>query len=52
MQTTYRKVAMKQRSDPSLFGVLIYQDVEPIDIGGTVGVVSMRAACCRRWHRR
>jgi transcriptional regulator GlxA family with amidase domain len=26
---------------PSLFGVLIYPGVEPIDIGGTVGVVSM-----------
>ncbi len=32
---------MKQRFDPSLFGVVIYQGVEPIDIGGTVGVVSM-----------
>jgi transcriptional regulator GlxA family with amidase domain len=36
MQTTYRL-----RSDPALFGVLIYPGVEPIDIGGTVGVVSM-----------
>jgi transcriptional regulator GlxA family with amidase domain len=32
---------MKPRSAPSLFGVLIYEGVEPIDIGGTVGVVSM-----------
>ncbi|WP_428488265.1 DJ-1/PfpI family protein [Rhodopila sp.] len=32
---------MKQRSGPSLFGVLIYEDVEPIDIGGTLGVISM-----------
>lgn len=32
---------MRQRTDPSLFGVLIYEGVEPIDIGGTVGVVSM-----------
>jgi transcriptional regulator GlxA family with amidase domain len=32
---------MKQRSDPALVGVLIYEGVEPIDIGGTVGVVSM-----------
>ncbi len=32
---------MKQPTDPSLFGVLIYDGVEPIDIGGTVGVVSM-----------
>ncbi len=36
MQTTYRT-----RSDPALFGVLIYQGVEPIDIGGTIGVISM-----------
>jgi transcriptional regulator GlxA family with amidase domain len=36
MQAMYRS-----RSDPALFGVLIYQGVEPIDIGGTVGVVSM-----------
>ena len=36
MQTMYRK-----RSDPALIGVLIYEGVEPIDIGGTVGVVSM-----------
>jgi transcriptional regulator GlxA family with amidase domain len=26
---------------PGLFGVLIYPDVEPIDIGGTAGVLSM-----------
>jgi transcriptional regulator GlxA family with amidase domain len=32
---------MKQPSDPALIGVLIYEGVEPIDIGGTVGVVSM-----------
>jgi transcriptional regulator GlxA family with amidase domain len=32
---------MKQRSESALFGVLIYQGVEPIDVGGTVGVVSM-----------
>lgn len=36
MQTTYR-----QRSDRASIGVLIYEGVEPIDIGGTVGVVSM-----------
>lgn len=30
-----------KRSTPTLFGVLIYPGVEPIDIGGTVGVVSM-----------
>jgi transcriptional regulator GlxA family with amidase domain len=32
---------MKLRSDPGLFGMVIYEGVEPIDIGGTVGVVSM-----------
>jgi transcriptional regulator GlxA family with amidase domain len=32
---------MKQRADPARLGVLIYDGVEPIDIGGTVGVVSM-----------
>jgi putative intracellular protease/amidase len=31
----------RPRSDPALFGVLIYPGVEPIDIGGTVGVISM-----------
>ena len=36
MHPTYRS-----RSDPALFGMLIYPGVEPIDIGGTVGVVSM-----------
>ncbi len=36
MPTRYRS-----RSDPAMFGVLIYPDVEPIDIGGTVGVISM-----------
>ncbi len=32
---------VKQCSESALFGVLIYEGVEPIDIGGTVGVVSM-----------
>jgi transcriptional regulator GlxA family with amidase domain len=32
---------MKLRSSPALVGVLIYDGVEPIDLGGTVGVVSM-----------
>jgi transcriptional regulator GlxA family with amidase domain len=32
---------MKVSSDPALLGVLVYQGVEPIDLGGTVGVVSM-----------
>ena len=32
---------MKQLSDAALIGVVVYDGVEPIDIGGTVGVVSM-----------
>jgi transcriptional regulator GlxA family with amidase domain len=39
-QTAYQR-RMKQRSDPARLGVLIYDGVEPIDLGGTVGVVSM-----------
>jgi transcriptional regulator GlxA family with amidase domain len=32
---------MKALTDPALFGIIIYEGVEPIDIGGTVGVISM-----------
>lgn len=32
---------MKQRNEPSRFGIVVYDGVEPIDIGGTVGVISM-----------
>ena len=32
---------MRQRSEPARFGVVVYPGVEPIDIGGTVGVISM-----------
>lgn len=32
---------MKDRSAPALFGIVVYEGVEPIDIGGTVGVISM-----------
>lgn len=32
---------MKPRDAPSKFGIVIYEDVEPIDVGGTVGVISM-----------
>jgi transcriptional regulator GlxA family with amidase domain len=32
---------VKQRTDHALFGIVIYDGVEPIDIGGTVGVISM-----------
>ena len=32
---------MKDRSAPALFGIVVYEGVEPIDIGGTVGVLSM-----------
>jgi transcriptional regulator GlxA family with amidase domain len=38
MQSMYRA-----RTEPATIGVLIYEGVEPIDIGGTVGVVSMAA---------
>ena len=34
---------MKARTDPALVAVVIYDGVEPIDIGGTIGVVSMAA---------
>src|SRR5260370_41528290 len=32
---------MKPPSSPALLGILIYDGVEPIDLGGTAGVVSM-----------
>ena len=32
---------MKDRNAAALFGIVIYDGVEPIDIGGTVGVISM-----------
>src|ERR1700674_5957801 len=32
---------MKNRNAPARFGIVVYAGVEPIDIGGTVGVVSM-----------
>lgn len=32
---------MKARSEPARIGIVIYDGVEPIDIGGTAGVVSM-----------
>ncbi len=32
---------MKDRNAAALFGIVVYQGVEPIDIGGTVGVISM-----------
>ena len=32
---------MKQGHDETRFGVLIYEGVEPIDLGGTIGVMSM-----------
>lgn len=34
---------MRDRMAPACFGVVIYPGVEPIDIGGTVGVISMAA---------
>lgn len=32
---------MKSRSEAARFGIVIYDGVEPIDIGGTAGVISM-----------
>jgi transcriptional regulator GlxA family with amidase domain len=32
---------MRQRTDAARFGILVYKDAEPIDIGGTIGVLSM-----------
>lgn len=32
---------MRDRKSTALFGIVIYDGVEPIDIGGTVGVLSM-----------
>lgn len=32
---------MKATNEPALVGVVVYEGVEPIDIGGTVGVISM-----------
>jgi transcriptional regulator GlxA family with amidase domain len=32
---------MKARSEPARIGIVIYEGVEPIDVGGTAGVVSM-----------
>ena len=32
---------MKDRTAPALFGIVVYDGVEPIDLGGTVGVISM-----------
>ena len=32
---------MRDRSAAAIFGIVVYQGVEPIDIGGTVGVISM-----------
>jgi hypothetical protein len=32
---------MKDRSEAARLGIVIYEGVEPIDVGGTAGVVSM-----------
>ena len=32
---------MRERNAKALFGIVVYDGVEPIDIGGTVGVISM-----------
>lgn len=32
---------MRALTDPALIGVVVYAGVEPIDVGGTIGVISM-----------
>ena len=32
---------MRSLADPALIGVVLYDGVEPIDVGGTIGVISM-----------
>jgi transcriptional regulator GlxA family with amidase domain len=32
---------MRRRTDPARFAILVYEDVEPIDVGATAGVFSM-----------
>ncbi len=32
---------MRGRNEPARFGIVLYDGVEPIDLGGTIGVVSM-----------
>lgn len=32
---------MKSRSEPARIGIVVYDGVEPIDLGGTAGVISM-----------
>jgi len=34
---------MRRRDEPARFGVVLFDGVEPIDLGGTIGVVSMAA---------
>jgi transcriptional regulator GlxA family with amidase domain len=36
-----QETGVKQRTDATRFGIVVYAGVEPIDIGGTVGVISM-----------
>ncbi len=36
-----RPARLRERDEPARFGVVLYEGVEPIDVGGTVGVVSM-----------
>ncbi len=40
---------MRDRTAAARIGVVIYEGVEPIDIGGTVGVVSMASRL--KWPR-
>ena len=37
---------MRSSSEAARIGIVIYEGVEPIDVGGTAGVVSMARASC------
>jgi hypothetical protein len=41
---------MKPRSQAARIGVVIYDGVEPIDVGGTAGVVSMAKRISPRYR--
>jgi transcriptional regulator GlxA family with amidase domain len=36
-----RPTRLRERDEPARFGIVLYDGVEPIDVGGTIGVVSM-----------
>ena len=38
------ELRMRRRDEPARFGIVLYDGVEPIDVGGTIRVVSMAAS--------